>query len=197
MIRDWKNLREQSLRLANEGYLLIYGDFCSELEEIVLECIDVVKQKGHKKAVVLINSTGGANSCYNAIKGALVASGLRTVGYVLGYALSNAFLTLQLCEKRFAIESADLLFHWGWYKLGNQELASIVAGKTWVLEHVISVQMVETEMVSKRTGIPVKTLMEYALYNRHFTANEGLKLKMIDEIVVAPPTALDLSSLNL
>lgn len=120
MVKDWRTYREQALKLAEEGTIILYGEFCWEMEEIVLDALQVARAKGKKVATVLINSHGGKTNVYTTIKGAMALSGMKFTGIVIGIAASNGFMLLQTCHRRLAIPGSLIMFHWGSWDLLTQ-----------------------------------------------------------------------------
>lgn len=196
MIKDWKSYREQALRMAEDGYILVFGEFCPELEEIVIDSLFLAKSKGKKQVTLLINSFGGKNSAYNSIKGAMTVSGLKFVGIVLGYAKSNAFHLLQLCHKRIALKITTLMFHWGSYQFNNSEISATRRGETWPLDLMIQCELLEAECVSKRTGMPLEKLIEYAEQERNFTGADAVKVGFVDELIDDLPADIKIPNLD-
>ncbi len=187
MIKDWKTFRDMALELAKKGFIPVYGDFCVELEEVVTECIFLAQKQGMKSVTLLINSNGGQNDCFTAIRAAMLQSGIEFTGFVMARARSNGFRVLQVCKIRKALSNSELMFHWGQYRLENNELSAIMEGHDWVLEHVRSGRLTMIQEVSDRTGVSVDDLRQYALFERNFSAEEALKVKFVDEVVKDPP----------
>ena len=187
MIKDWKVFRDMALEHAKTGVIPVYGEFCIELEEVVVECIWLAQKSGHKKVTLLINSNGGINDCFTSIWAAMIQSGIEFTGLVTARARSNGFRLLQVCKFRKALSNADVMFHWGQYRLDNGEIAAIIAGQDWILERVRNGRMTMLQEVNARTGIPVSDLTQYALYERNFSAEDALKIGFIDEIVKDSP----------
>ncbi|MBI1863869.1 ATP-dependent Clp protease proteolytic subunit [Candidatus Woesebacteria bacterium] len=183
MIIEWPEFRKMALKLIDGGYIPIFGEMNEQLEEVVIECIFVSKNTGKKSMTLLINSTGGWNLTYAAIKAAMIESGLEFNGLVMGRAFSNAFNLLQQCDTRSAVEDASLMFHWGNSRLGNQELAALIAGETWPVEHALAIELMTAEQVSRRTGLSVEKLKEFALYERSFTAQQAFEMKFLDQVI--------------
>jgi ATP-dependent protease ClpP protease subunit len=187
MVKDWKTFREMALALAADGLIPVYGDFCLEMEEVVIECIHLLQKRGAKKATLLINSNGGKNDCFTAIRATMFLSGIEFTGLVMSRARSNGFRLLQVCTTRKALVNSGLMFHWGSTSLENSELAAIMAGQTWVIDHIKERNSAWLQETSERTKVPIDELVSYALYERDFTAAEALALGFIDEVVTAPP----------
>ena len=187
MIKDWKTFRDMALDLTKKGYIPVYGDFCPELEEVVTECIFLIQKQGMKTATLLINSNGGQNDCFTAIRAAMLQAGIEFTGLVMARARSNGFRLLQICKTRKALSNSDLMFHWGQYRLENNELSAIMEGHSWVLRHVRNGRLTMIQEVSKRTGVSIENLRQYALFERNFSAEEALKMNFIDKVVRDPP----------
>jgi len=183
MIMKWEEYLAMATKMTEEGYIPVFGPFETELEEIVVGCIFLAKSKGQKEITFLINSNGGKSDCFTAIKSAMIISKINFTGFVMSRARSNGFRLLQHCHKRVAVRNAELLFHWGHNPIGNSEIAALINGDKWVIEHIVTSSKATAQEVHERTGIPLKTLYQYALYERPFTAEEALDLKMLDEIV--------------
>ena len=192
MIKDWKVFRDIALEHAKAGYIPVYGDFCIELEEVVVECIWFAQKCGHKKVTLLINSNGGTNDCFTAMWAAMIQSGIEFTGLVMARARSNGFRLLQVCKLRKALSNADVMFHWGQYRLDNGEIAAIMAGQSWIAERVRNSRTTMLQEISARTGVSVPDLIQYALYERNFSAEEALRIGFIDEVVQNPPVSANL-----
>jgi ATP-dependent protease ClpP protease subunit len=187
MIKDWKTFREMALEYAKRGFIPVYGEFCMELEEVVLECIFFTQIQGMKSVTLLINSNGGSNDCFTAIRAAMLLSGIEFTGFVMARAISNGFRLLQTCKIRKALANSGLMFHWGSYRLMNNELSAIMSNRDWTLEHVRNGLLTTLQEISDRTGVPTKTLCQYALFERDFTADEALTINFVDEVAKEPP----------
>lgn len=190
MIIDSREFRDLSLKMSEEGYLLIFGEFNEILEEIVVESILRMRKARNKEATLLINSGGGFNGTFSTIKSAMIESGIIFTALVMGRAASNAFNVVQICHKRRAVQDAFLMFHWGSQRINNSELAAMISGQTWPVENAIQAEMQNAAAVSRRTGISIDTLKEYALYERWFSAKQALEQNFIDEIVDDLPGGL-------
>ncbi len=139
------------------GHVPVYGEFCAELKEVVEECIWLAQKCGHKKATLLINSNGGNNDCFTAMRAAMIQSGIEFTGIVMARARSNGFRLLQICKYRKALSNAEVMFHWGQYRFDNGETAAIMAGHEWILERARNSRMTTLQEISARTGVPVAT----------------------------------------
>jgi len=190
MIIDWKNFRSMALEMTEKGYIPVFGKFCPELEEVVVESIFQAKKQGKKKVTLLINSNGGQNDSFTAIKSAMVISEMEFTGFVMSRARSNGFRLLQHCHNRLAVRNAELMFHWGQSSLGNSEIASLMDGQTWATDHIVTQRKAMAQEVHERTGVPLNKLYELARYDRMLTAQEGMELNFIDEIVEDTPQAI-------
>jgi len=190
MIADWKDYRQMSLGLVENGYIPVFGEFCPELEEIVVECILMAFKKGKKTMTLLINSYGGKDNSFNGIKAAMTMTGIQFTGLVMSRASSNGFRLLQHCHKRQAIRNAMLMFHWGQWPLGNSELAALLAGQNWPLDLLLEARRTILQEVHQRTGVSIDQLTEFALYERFFTAEQALQLNFIDKVIDDIPTKM-------
>ncbi|MFC1700136.1 ATP-dependent Clp protease proteolytic subunit [Patescibacteria group bacterium] len=187
MIMDWKDFRTMARDLVNEKYIPVFGHFCNELEQVVVECILLAKKKGYEEMTFLINSNGGWNDAFTGIKSMMVITEIKFTGFVTSRARSNGFRLLQHCHRRLAVRNSELLFHWGQTRLDNNEIAALMNGQTWPTEHVIKIRDAIVQEIHERTDVPMKNLYEFALYDRPFTAEEGLALNFLDEIVEDTP----------
>jgi ATP-dependent protease ClpP protease subunit len=187
---DWKDYRLMALELLKTSYLPIWGEFNQEMEDILVECLTQAQIRKKKKIILLINSQGGWNKTYSALKGMMAGTGIEFTGIVVGQALSNAFNLLQLCAKRKAVPDATLMFHWGQQRLSNSELAALIAGETWPIQRATQAELLTADVVSQRTGIPVEELKVWALHERSFLADEALRHNLIDEVLPHLPQHL-------
>lgn len=187
MIKDWNTFRDMALDLTKKGFIPVYGEFCPELDEVITECIFIAQKHGMKEVTLLINSNGGQSDCFTSIRAAMFQSGISFTGLVMARARSNGFRILQVCKTRKALANSEIMFHWGQYRLENSEIAAIMEGHTWVLEHVRRTRSTILSEVSARTGISIVDLQQYALFERNFTAEEALGVGFIDDVVVDPP----------
>lgn len=195
MIADWKDYRQTALALVDNGYIPVFGEFCPELEEIVVECILLAFRKGRKEITLLINSNGGRNDCFNGIKAAMTMTKIKFTGLVMSRASSNGFRLLQHCQKRQAIRNALIMMHWGQISFNNQELAAIMAGETWPLDLIREIKETTLTEVCQRTGIGHDKLVEYSLYERFFTAQQAKDINFIDEVVTDVPAMVGKSKI--
>jgi ATP-dependent protease ClpP protease subunit len=187
MIKDPKEFRKQAIALAETGVIPVFGEFNPDLEEIVLDCIEIARSKGLKQVRLLINSNGGRNGACAAIRAAMLLSGIKFVGIVLGYARSNGFQLLMACQWRCALPTSQLEFHWGNATLDNGSIAALIAGETWPIEHVKSNELEDAKVVSRRTGIAVEELIKMAASERDFNGPEALAAGLIDQVLEEPP----------
>jgi ATP-dependent protease ClpP protease subunit len=182
MISEWKDFREQAIQLFKDGYIPVFGFFVPELEEIVVECILGARKLEIKSMTLLINSNGGANDCFTGIKAAMAESKIEFTGLVMSRAKSNGFRLLQHCHIREAVRNAELLFHWGGGGFNNGEISAIMEDQLWPVEHIKTQRYAMAEEVHQRSGVSMKDLFNYALYERSFTAEEALKLNFLDRV---------------
>jgi len=152
MVKDWKAFREEAAKAAEDGYILILGDLCPELEEITIECLLTAK--------------------------------------------SNGFNILQLCNKRVAMNSSLLMYHWGSCTLDNDEISAIVSGEKWPLERIFMAQHLQVEEISRRTKVAKQTLESFASQEREFSGREALELGFIDEIIDSLPGPVKMPELE-
>lgn len=190
MIIDPVEFRRLAISLASNQCIPIFGEINAQLEEIVIESIFKFRSGGDKKVTLLINSGGGFDYCYTGIKAAMLESGIAFRGLVMSRAHSNGFRILQDCDSRVAVSDATLMFHWGGARLGNSELAALMAGETWPTEAVINTQLLVLRQAIARTGLSEEDLRRFALYERYFSAEEALKFNMIDEIIPDLPARI-------
>ena len=183
MITEWPEFRKMALDLSEDGYIPIFGEFNEQLEEVVIQCILLARKKDKDNITLLINSNGGFNVIYAAIKSAMIESGIEFTGLVSGKAYSNGFNILQQCNRKLAVHESLIMFHWGRQYLNNNELAAIVSGETWPIDNAKREVMYIAEQASDRSGVPIEKLIEFALYERYFSAEEALRLNFIDEII--------------
>lgn len=188
MIIENVDFRKFALRLLEScSYIPIFGEMNEQLEEIVVECIFKAKVEGRKEITLLINSAGGMNKVFAGIKAAMIESGLKFIGLVMGHSGSNGFNLLQQCDKRIAIRDSTLMFHWGSQRLSNSEIAAIIKGDTWPIENLVEDELNSARQVSDRTGIHIDVLKEFALYERRFKPKDAKSLNIIDEIILDLP----------
>lgn len=187
MIVDWKEYRLMALSLLEIGYIPVYGIFCEELKEVIVECINKAMKEGKKEVTLLIDSGGGADSCFNSIKGAMTITNIKFIGLVTGRAASNAFRLLQHCDERKAIRNATLLFHWGSVSFYNNELHAIMTGETWPIDDYVKYRQATLREVHERTGTSEDDLMKYAGQERNFLAESAKEMNWIDEVIVDVP----------
>lgn len=181
---DWKRYREDAERmLREENWIPVFEKFGTDLENIVVSLIFQARGKKRDHVVILINSNGGLISSLIAIKAALKISELKTIGVVLGQARSAGFQLLQQCDIRYAVSGSMLMPHWGGGSFGNTELAAIMAGDMWPIEHEKSIRGILFEDTLRRTGMDKKTLQKIYDDDRDFTSSEALKLNFIDKVV--------------
>lgn len=181
---DWKLYREEAERmLREEGWIPIFERFCPELEKIIVWLIFQAKSKKKEHIVILINSNGGSISSLVAIKAAIKIAGLKTVGIVLGKARSAGFQLLQQCDVRYAVHGSSLMPHWGSGSFGNNELAAIMAGDMWPIDHERSLRNLLFADALKKTGVDKEKLQKIYDTDRDFTSEEALALNFIDKVL--------------
>ncbi len=139
--------------------------------------------RGTTKIDLLIDSDGGLTRRCNAIIGAirqLKGYGVTINGVVVGKAYSAAFIILQECETRKATPLADLMFHApAKLRLGGEGEPSFVDERNF--QHPMYLEQIR--ILSERSGLPEATLQEWSAQERHFSAEEALQNRFIDEIV--------------
>jgi len=181
---DWKAYKEEAERmLREEGWIPIFEKFCPELEKIILSLIFQARSKKKEHIVLLINSNGGSISSLVAIKAAIKIAGLKTVGIVLGQAKSAAFQLLQQCDVRYAVHGSSLMPHWGSCSFGNNELAAIMAGDMWPIDHQRSLRNLLFNDALIKTGVDKDNLQTIYNTDRVFTSAEALALNFIDKVI--------------
>ena len=188
MIKDWNAYADIAFQLLERvGMIPVFGEFKEELEEVVVDCVAKARLKGRKQITFIINSNGGSNDTLTSMRGITILAGLKTVGIVIARARSNGFRLLQLCEKRLAIPGANLMFHWGSCSLGNADISALMDGQDWPIEHIKRVRFAYASEIAARTGISLEALMQYANYERQFTAEQALEVGLLDEIIPRIP----------
>lgn len=192
MVMDWKDFRRMALDMVEKGRIPVYGEFCLELQEIIIECIHFAEKRGQKKITLVINSGGGWFDTFSAIKGAMSDSSIEFTGMVVSKAKSSAFHLLQHCHRRIALKDANLMFHWGTQRLNNGDISSLMDGDTWVLDHLVRLRKQSAEDVSKRSGVvSVADLYKFALYEREFSGEEAKDFGFVDEVIDGLPKGLE------
>lgn len=183
MSRDWNEYRKMSHGLYKLGYIPILTEMEENLKNITVNLISKAMSKKVNKLTFLIDSEGGSDSCFNAIKSMMTIAEINFSGLVVGQACSNAFRLLQHCDTRLGIRNATLIFHWGQTQILNGEIAALMDGDTWPIEHILAWRTATLNEVHERTGVNIADLKKFALSERTFMADEALKLNMIDEII--------------
>lgn len=196
LILDWKQFRELAISLVDDGYILVFGKFCDELEQVVTECILSAQKKGKKQMTMLINSNGGTDTCFNGIKAAMMLTEIEFIGLVMSNAQSNAFRLLQHCHKRKAIRNAFLMWHWGNTGFGNGQIAAVMRGQDWPYKHMKAWRDASLQEIHERTGVSIEELQEFADFERRFMATEALELNFIDEILEDVPAKIKKANSN-
>jgi ATP-dependent protease ClpP protease subunit len=197
MLKSWFQYSETANSLYKSmGLIPVMGEFCTELEEIVLDLLVRAKFDGKATIKLLINSSGGNTSSCIAMRNALKLIQLDTVGIVLARAHSSAFILLQACDKRIALDGSTLVLHWGGTRFDNNELVAVVAGETWPFDNRRQGNLSIMSEISRRTGVPMDKLIGYANSERYFTAQEALSANLVDEVLSSdiPPEFLRLLS---
>jgi ATP-dependent protease ClpP protease subunit len=181
---DWKRYRDDAEKmLTTEGWIPIFERFCPELENIIVSLIFSAKNRKKDFVTLIINSNGGSISSLVAIKSALKITMVKTVGIVMGKARSAGFQLLQQCDVRYAVNGSYLMPHWGSGSFGNNELAAIMSGDLWPIEHEKSIRGLLFNDVQKRTGMDPEELQKIYDTDRDFTAEEALGLNFIDKVI--------------
>jgi len=154
---DWKAYKEEAERmLREEGWIPIFEKFCPELEKIILSLIFQARSKKKEHIVLLI---------------------------VLGQAKSAAFQLLQQCDVRYAVHGSSLMPHWGSCSFGNNELAAIMAGDMWPIDHQRSLRNLLFNDALIKTGVDKDNLQTIYNTDRVFTSAEALALNFIDKVI--------------
>lgn len=196
MIKSWPDFRILALDLLELGYIPIFDYFNPELKEVVVECILRAMKKDKKALTFLIDSGGGQDDCFRAIKGTMSASGITFTGLVTSKAGSNAFRLLNICHLRQAMNDAYIVFHWGETSIGNAEIAAIFDGEAWPVENILSWRRPFLNEVHERSGLAIDTLKHFAVTERPIYAEEALRLNMIDKIVNSLPNSVAAKARN-
>lgn len=184
-ITDWDAFVQMSQRCAEQGTVLVYGEFTDQLMQLVRQSIHTIVAAGFPHITLRINSMGGDDDAYRGIVGALYEAELVTTGVVEGVAESNAAFLLEKLSNRYMRPGTSLMFHYGGTELDNQELAAILDGENWVLEKLRMFFLGEFPEIVKRSRgkISLKLLKEICRQERRLEAQQALTLGLIDKIV--------------
>lgn len=194
MVTKKEKLLEMALAMTRKGYIPVYGDFDSLMEEIVIACITEAQLRGQKELTLLINSDGGGNNAAAAIRSTMTKSGIHFTGYVVSRARSNGLLTLLHCHRRIASFEATLMFHWGYWRFDNGMLAELVEAALmpddekpkdshlWPVRTVVSALITTAKRVADASNLTLEELVRMAVVERDLRAEEALDMGLIDEI---------------
>ncbi len=183
---NWSDYASLADRLYKQsGFIYVGAEFCWELQDIFLSLV-ARTLSDDKEIKILINSSGGSSMSCMAMRNSLLLARMRekkSVGVVLSRAYSAAFLLLQSCDTRLAMEGSTLLMHHGSSQLDNNELAAINRGESWPAEHRKRFNDELIEAVQRRTGVTKKKLFEYFDTERYFSAGQSLDENFVDGVV--------------
>lgn len=130
---------------------------------------------------VYINSRGGVGTSCCALIDMIVASPCKVITYVLGYADSAAAIIAIAGHERNITKHSHMMFHrvkWGRYSAYQEEMSSQVDfWKKW--ESNID------NFVAKRFNITPKKYRELISNELWLTADEAIKMKIMDKIWLA------------
>ena len=183
-----KSMNKLAIRDINDGtsflkdrVIFMEEDFdeysCNEIKKQLLYLYST-KDKT-KKITMYINSNGGSAEdflmLYDLIKSAPCK--IHTIG--LGYACSAGALLLMVGDKRSAYKSAEIMVHGLSLGIGYKKLHSTE-------QYVKSARVTQgkiDDILIKHTNITHATLEKYTKEDNFLTAEQALKLGIIDKVI--------------
>ena len=88
-----------------------------------------------------------------------------------------------MTDVRYAVHGSSLMPHWGSGSFGNNELAAIMIGDMWPIDHERSLRNLLFADALKKTGVDKEKLQKIYDTDRDFTSEEALALNFIDKVI--------------
>jgi ATP-dependent protease ClpP protease subunit len=171
---------------ASIGKVMVNGRFNHEMQDLVVDCIYIAKQNLllQKKVwcQLLIDSNGGDTNVLNSIRFAMHDSGLKFHGIVQSRARSCGFDLLQSCNWRSALSNSEILTHYGYDNLSNNQFSGLLENHEYVINyHRTRLDQYNRDLAA-RSGLSLEKIHELNRFERNILAEEALSLGLIDEI---------------
>jgi ATP-dependent protease ClpP protease subunit len=149
----------------------------TKAEQIIRAITALTRIDASSSIELVVNSQGGRAEAGVEIAKKIIECGVAFNGTVVGSAWSAAFNIFQYCVRRRAVRTATLLLHAPYIAPDNT-----VWGEPIIL-HDDPAHLLSMSLLAMRTGHPVEKIARWAVEEREFTADEALRLRLIDEIV--------------
>lgn len=145
-----------------------------------------------KPITLIINSGGGSVDEGMAIYDAISHIPCPVIGKVMGVCMSSALTILQACSLRLLSKNATLMLHNGEVAIGRQHTLEAIESS----KQVVRDQKLFYELMSTRSGIPIKKIKRLSQFSTYFTATEAVAVGLADGILTLPSKPISHGKVN-
>jgi len=160
----------------------------SQFETAVLSALKL--NRNHVQ--LIIDSYGGSVKILSKIISAMQIHRpnpeFKYVGFAGGSCYSAAFILMQHCDWRVALNSSTFLCHYGNVHIVNSSFSALLSDRETFLDIYSSMASYPFEAVVRRSGQSIETLKKLADINISISAKSALEYNFIDEIIDCVPT---------
>lgn len=170
------------LGLLEKDIILIVGEVTAEMAEDTLDYLEILECRGSPDIEIRFRTPGGNLKAGLHIYDALRRYKGKKTGIVSTTAYSMGALLLQACDERICLPNSKVLIHD--LLLSHLSIDEVVIPKrlSKLKDEYLSLQARLDQILVKRTGKSVTTIHRACLRNKSLTAEEALKLGLIDRI---------------
>lgn len=176
-------LTETHLKLLDKNTIDIYGEIDDNTALYVRSSLTILFSKGAPDLIVMITSDGGSADLGLQIYDMLRLYPSKKVGKVIGMARSMAAIILQACDQRQCADNACILIH----NVNLGEISSDALTNPRIFKSVTKdIKQINDRLhkiLSERTRKSKKEINQICKRNYDITADEALKLGLIDTII--------------
>ncbi|PIR01797.1 MAG: hypothetical protein CO031_02495 [Candidatus Nealsonbacteria bacterium CG_4_9_14_0_2_um_filter_37_38] len=127
----------------------------------------------------IITSGGGNPDQSLSLVDYIRTNRIRVITLALGAVGSAAIDILELGEKRLMTKNSSLMLHEGVTSQEKDTLTNVAS----YAKYIEMIRNVRFKLWAKRTGKPLKTLLQDCRLDRYFTAQEAKEYGLIDEVI--------------
>ncbi|NBO36367.1 hypothetical protein EBU91_02355 [bacterium] len=177
------------------GSVVIDGEINNQLGIGIHSQFDTAVQSALKlnrnHVQLIIDSYGGSTNILSKIISAMQIHRpnpeFKYVGFAAGACYSSAFILLQHCDWRVALNSSTFLCHYGNVHLINSSFSALLSDRETFLDIYSSMASYPFDAVIRRSGQSFETLKRLADINISISAKSALEYNFIDEIIDCVP----------
>jgi ATP-dependent Clp protease protease subunit len=173
------DITEIEKQILEDRVIFFTGDFDEENCDILIKKLLYLQNKDIKTITIYLDSYGGYVTDFFKVYDILNTIKCNVNIIATGKASSAGGLLLLSGTKRYAHKHTAIMLHElsgssGYSKLSEQKLS---------IEHNIKLQQQMNEIILNKTKLTKKDLIDYKFKDIYFTAEEALKVGIIDEII--------------